>query len=52
MSYDELMYLLPKKRLMELRDARIKRLTEEQKSLEKEQEQQQREAVRQQIMQK
>lgn len=46
------MYGMPKKRLLELRDARIKRLQEEQQMLEKQQEEAQREAVKQQIMQK
>ena len=46
------MYGMPKKVLYELRDARVKRLTEEQKSLEQQRKDQEREMVRNQIMQK
>lgn len=43
---------MPKKRLLELRDIRVQRLSEEQKALEKQQRDAQNEMTRQQILQK
>lgn len=43
---------MPKKRLLELRDARVERLLEEQKSLEQQQKEQERQMIHDQIMQK
>jgi len=45
------MWGMPKKVLLELRDARVKRLSEEQKSIEEQQKEAQRQALRDQIMQ-
>ena len=45
------MWGMPKKMLLELRDARVKRLSEEQKSIEEQQKEAQRQALRDQIMQ-
>lgn len=47
----EILYELPKKRLIELRDIRLKRLLDEQKDLEKQQKEHEREMARAQIMQ-
>lgn len=43
---------LPKKRLLELRDVRVKRLIDEQKSLQEQQRKQEREMIQSQILQK
>lgn len=50
MTLHEMLYMLPKHRLLELRDTRVNRLIQEQKSLEKAQKESQREATRQQIL--
>ena len=52
LSLNEILYELPKKRLLELREARIKRLTEEQNSLKEQQKKQERQAIQDQILQK
>ena len=46
------MYNIPKKRLFELRDVRIKRLSEEQKALERQQKDAQNQMVRDSILKK
>ena len=43
---------MPKKRLLELRDARVQRLLDEQRSLEQQQKEQERQMIHEQIMQK
>ena len=46
LTYDEMIYGRPKKRLIELRDTRVERLTNEQKELEKLQKDQEAEQAR------
>ena len=43
---------LPKKRLLEIRDARISRLEEEQKAIQKRQKEEERKAIKDRILQK
>jgi hypothetical protein len=50
LSYEDIMWGMPKKALLDLRDARVKRLSEEQKTLEEQQREVQRQAFRDQVM--
>ena len=52
LTLNEILYELPKKRLLELRDARVERLLEEKRSLEQQQREQERQMIHDQIMQK
>ena len=52
LSYEDIMYNIPKKRLFELRDVRIKRLSEEQKALDRQQKDAQNQMVRDSILKK
>ena len=49
---DDILNRLPKKRLLELRDSRVSRLEEERKSLEEQHKEQERDSIRDRILQK
>jgi hypothetical protein len=52
LSIEDIMDGMPKKRLLALRDARVERLQQEERALKQEQELQQKQAIRDTIMQK
>ena len=52
LSIEDIMDRMPKKRLLALRDARVERLQQEERALKQEQELQQKQAIRDTIMQK
>ena len=50
LSYNDIMYGMPRKRLLELRKARVQRLIQESESVKKQQEAMNREMIQQRIM--